>query len=172
MQQQITLRPVTAADQAVLFDIYASTRWEELAVTGWSDTEKQAFLAMQFELQQRHYRQAYAGAEFSLIEADRMPAGRLYCVDWSDEIRIIDIALLPPYRNRGIGASLISDIQCAAAACGKCVSVHVEQTNPARVLYGRLGFKPVEEFGFYTKMHWSPSLDATQLSAGWVNTAS
>lgn len=165
MQQHIALRPVTAADQSVLFDIYASTRWEELAVTGWSDTEKKAFLAMQFELQQRYYRQTYVGAEFCLIEADVMPAGRLYRVDWPDEIRIIDIALLPAYRNRGIGTGLITDIQRAATARGKCVGVHVEQTNPARALYCRLGFKPVEEIGFYTRMHWSPSLDATQLSA-------
>jgi GNAT superfamily N-acetyltransferase len=48
------------------------------------------------------------------------PAGRrLYVAREGDEIRIIDIALLPDYCNRGIGTTLLRGLQSEAAAAGK-----------------------------------------------------
>ena len=40
---KISLRPVTDADNAVLLDIYASTRAQELATAPWNAEQKNAF---------------------------------------------------------------------------------------------------------------------------------
>jgi GNAT superfamily N-acetyltransferase len=48
-----------------------------------------------------------------------MPAGPRYVMRAGDEIRIIDIALLPEYCNRGIGTALLRGLQSEAAAAGK-----------------------------------------------------
>ena len=36
------------------------------------------------------------------------------------------------------------------------VSLHVEDDNPARRLYDRLGFVEIAEVTFYKLMHWIP----------------
>ena len=143
------MRPVTPEDEAFLANLYASTRAEELAVTSWSDEEKSLFCRLQFNAQSAHYRENYAGASFQIIERNGVPAGRLYVARWENEIRIIDIALLPEHRGAEIGTRFLRELQEEAKAAGKKLSIHVEQFNPARRLYERLGFREVEEKGVY-----------------------
>jgi ribosomal protein S18 acetylase RimI-like enzyme len=147
--QTPTLRAVRAEDRGFLQRVYASTRAEELALTGWDETQKQAFLAQQFEAQHHHYQTHYQGARFDLIVLDSEPIGRLYVARWKDEIRIMDIALLPAYRNGGIGSGLLRDLLEEAAATSRRLTIHVERYNPALRLYRRLGFEPVGETGVY-----------------------
>jgi len=150
------LRPAGADDRAFLLRVYASTREEELGLVDWSDEQKAAFVLQQFEAQDEHYREHYDPATFDVIEVDGEPAGRLYVARWEDEIRIIDIALLPGYRGRGIGTALLKALLDEAAAARKRLSIHVELNNPARRLYERLGFAPVEGRGVYVLMEARP----------------
>jgi len=154
--QVVTLRPVTTEDRDLLYSVYASTRESELAGVDWTKEEKAAFLLQQFEAQDRHYREQYDGAVYDVIEVDGRPAGRLYVARWADEIRIIDIALLPKIRGRGIGTALLHHLLDEGARTGKWVTVHVEQFNPARGLYERLGFRWLRDVGVYVLMQWSP----------------
>ena len=87
---------------------------------------------------------------------DAVPVGRFSIVRWQDEIRIVDIALLPPSRNAGIGSAILRDLLAEAAAAHKPVRIHVEQCNPALRLYERLGFAPIEDKGVYFFMEWAP----------------
>ena len=143
----ISLRPITPEDVSFLAGVYASTRAEELAVTGWSDEDKAVFCRRQFDAQTAHYRENYPGASLQIIERDGISIGRLYVAHWEREIRIIDIALLPEHRGAGIGTKLLGELQEEAKAAGKALSIHVERFNPALQLYQRLGFKVVEEEG-------------------------
>jgi ribosomal protein S18 acetylase RimI-like enzyme len=152
LPSRIALRPVSSSDREFLLKVYASTREEELRLVGWSPDQKAAFVQMQFEAQDAYYREHYHPATFDVIEVDGEPVGRLYVARWEDEIRIIDIALLPEHRGRGIGTSVIRGLLDEAAATGKRLSVHVELNNPARGLYERLGFVPVGEHGLYVLM--------------------
>jgi ribosomal protein S18 acetylase RimI-like enzyme len=154
-----TLRPVRESDQAHLYRVYASTREEELAVVDWDDGERDAFLRQQFAAQDAQYR-TYPHASLDIIEVDDQPAGRLYVARWAEEIRIIDIALLPAYRNRGIGTALLRELLDEAAASGRRLTVHVEKFNPARALYERLGFGEVADLGVYLLMEATPQLVA------------
>jgi ribosomal protein S18 acetylase RimI-like enzyme len=152
----LTLRPSEAADRDLLFRIYASTREEELALTDWDEPQKIAFLTQQFTAQDAHYREHYPGAVFNLILLADEPIGRLYLHCRPGEIRIMDIALLPPHRNRGIGTTLLRTLQTEAGASSKPLTIHVEQFNPALRLYARLGFRPIAEHGVYLLMEWRP----------------
>jgi ribosomal protein S18 acetylase RimI-like enzyme len=152
----LTLRPAEEADRDLLLRIYASTREEELALTDWDDAQKTAFLTQQFTAQDTHYREHYPGAVFNLILLDGDPVGRLSIHRRPSEIRIMDIALLPAHRNRGIGTSLLRTLQTEAAGSAKPLTIHVEQFNPALRLYTRLGFRPIAEHGVYLLMEWRP----------------
>lgn len=152
----ITLRPFTDDDLEFLHEVYASTREDELAVVPWDDAVKQEFVRMQFAAQHAYYQEHYDDTDFDVIELDGVPAGRLYLQRRDDEHRIVDIALLPPYRGRGTGAALLADILQSADSAGVAVRIHVEHQNPARRLYERVGFVKVEDTGVYYLMERLP----------------
>jgi GNAT superfamily N-acetyltransferase len=150
----ISLRPITPEDVPFLAGVYASTRAEELAVTGWSDEEKAVFCQRQFDAQSAHYRENYPGASLQIIEREGVAIGRLYVAHWERQIRIMDIALLPEHRGAGIGTKLLRDLQEEARSAGKSLTIHVERFNPALQLYQRLGFQQIEDKGVYLLMRW------------------
>jgi ribosomal protein S18 acetylase RimI-like enzyme len=156
LNDRVSLRRVAPADAAFLMEVYASTRADELALVDWDHAQKTAFVTMQFDAQDRHYRSHYSDATFDVIMVGDRRAGRLYVARWPTEIRIIDIALLPEWRHVGIGRSLLEDLLKEAQAGGKTVTIHVEHANPARPLYDRLGFSAVEDRGAYVFMEWRP----------------
>lgn len=154
----IDLRPVAAEDRGFLAAVYAGTRAAELAATDWSDAQKAEFCRMQFEAQDAHYQNHYPTAEYAVVLAAGRAAGRLYVDRWAEEIRIMDIALLPEFRGQGIGTAILTNLQSEASASGKILSIHVERFNPARTLYDRLGFVEAGETGVYLLLHWRPPL--------------
>jgi GNAT superfamily N-acetyltransferase len=151
----LTLRPTVEADRELLFEIYASTRAEEVAPLPWDETAKHAFLAQQFDAQDTYYKQHRPDAAYDVIVVDGHPAGRLYVHRGADQILVMDIALLPAFRNRGLGTGLLRGLMDEAAAAGMPLVVHVEQFNPARALYQRLGFHETGNLGVYVEMQWT-----------------
>ncbi len=152
-----TLRPADTRDRPHLTRVYASTRTEELARTNWTQEQKDSFVLMQFEAQDAHYRAHYDGAHYMVIEVEGSPAGRLY-LHWRDEeLRIMDIALLPEFRARGVGSSVLRELMAKASRSGRRTSIHVEKFNPAMRLYERLGFVPVSDRGVYLLMEHQPN---------------
>ena len=160
----ITTRPITEADQAFLRELYASTRAQEMAMVPWSPEEKHAFLSLQFEAQHKFYMEQFPDARFDLLLEGGKPVGRLYLDVRDEEHRLIDIALLPEYRGRGLGRRLMQDVLDEAAQEGKLVRIHVEQNNPAMRLYDRLGFRKIEDQGVYDLMEWRPEAQAASRS--------
>jgi ribosomal protein S18 acetylase RimI-like enzyme len=155
------LRPETEADVPFLRRLYISTRWEELAsVVDWTDVQKIAFLDSQFDAQRSHYLSQYAGAAFDVLEAQGVPAGRLYLDRQADTLLVVDIALLPQWCGRGIGTALLEAMFAEARLSGKGVTISVEKFNPAQRLYRRLGFREYAEDDIYWFMHWSPGANA------------
>lgn len=149
-------RSIREQDQEVLYQVYASTRTEELNQTDWDDRQKEQFLRMQFDAQHNYYQEHFGSAEFLLILDGADPIGRLYVDRRLDEIRIIDIALLPEQRGRGLGGTLMRDLLDEGQASGRPVRIHVEKFNPALRLYQRLGFRAIEDQGVYLFMEWVP----------------
>ena len=150
----ISLRPITPGDDGFLARVYASSRADELAITGWSEEQKAAFCRQQFDAQRTDYAANYPKASFQIIERGGTPIGRLYVDRGEKEIRIVDITLLPEFRGSGIGTQLLRELQEEARNAGKVLSIHVERFNRALELYQRLGFRQVEDKGVYLLMKW------------------
>jgi ribosomal protein S18 acetylase RimI-like enzyme len=153
---EVTLRPATAADRGLLLAVYAAYRAEELDQVEWPPGAREAFLEQQFAAQDHEYHRANPAGSFDVIEVDGAPAGRLYVDRRPGDLRVVDIALLPEHRGRGVGRRLLTGLQDRAAAEGRIVSIHVEATNRAGGLYARLGFVVAEELGVYRRMEWRP----------------
>ncbi len=152
----IAFRSITEHDREFLYQVYASTRLEELAQTAWTPEETDNFLHQQFEFQHRDYAKNYTSADFELILSDNNPIGRLYVDRRDNDIRIIDIALLPHYRRRGIGSKIFKDLTTEADEQQVCLSLHVETNNPILPFYERLNFKNKELRGVYYFMERPP----------------
>ncbi len=154
----VSLRPISEGDLDLLCRVYASTREDEKALVGWSDSEWNEFIRVQFHLQHTQYMRNYLSPSFDVIMLGNTPVGRLYIDRTPEEIRIIDICLLPGYRGRGIGAGLMRKIMREGDASGIPVTLHVEKNNPALSLYRRLGFEQVNSTEVYYFMKRLPGL--------------
>ncbi|WP_342087359.1 GNAT family N-acetyltransferase [Dyadobacter sp. OTU695] len=154
----LALRPITSKDMPFLREVYASTREAEMErVPFWTDLMKKEFLNSQFKAQHEYYQKNYTGAEFWVIEFKHKGVGRLYLHDdfQGKGMRIIDISILPNYRNRGLGQDIFKDLMNRAADFERPLTIHVEAFNPAKNLYTRLGFKTISETnGIYHLMEW------------------
>jgi ribosomal protein S18 acetylase RimI-like enzyme len=152
----ISFRPIEDQDQPLLRALYASTRADEMAmVPHWSEIEKASFLDHQFNAQHDWYHKVYSDASFLIIQYEGKPAGRMYIHRQTEEIRLIEITILPELRNRGLGEYLIRNLMEEAAGEGKAVRIHVEHFNRALKLYERLGFKVLDVVnGVYLYMEW------------------
>lgn len=158
LAHDVSLRTVTEADRPFLLSVYASAREAELDQVSWQPGAREAFLAQQFETQDRWWRQQTPDARFDVIVVDGEPAGRLYVDRRAREIRIVDISLITTHRSRGVGTRLLGDLISESDASGVPITIHVERFNPALRLYERLGFTLVEDRGVYLFLERKPQL--------------
>jgi len=134
--------------------LYASTRADEMAMVLWTDEQKRAFCDMQFDAQDRHYRAHHPEAHFDMVLVDGEAAGRL-TVDRGDRaVHVIDIAILPEFRNRGVATALLTELQEEARATDQPLVLQVEVNNRAAELYRRLGFVETRALGLHLEMTW------------------
>jgi GNAT superfamily N-acetyltransferase len=166
--REVTLRPVMAEDEEFLLAVYASTREAELAQVEWAEGQKEAFLRMQFDAQRREYSARFPDAGYDVILVGSRPAGRIWVGRTADELRLLDIALLPEHQNRGVGGLLLGRLMEEARAVRKPLRHMIFILNTdARRFYERLGFEVVEVFnGAYLHMEWRPDGACDALAAG------
>jgi RimJ/RimL family protein N-acetyltransferase len=143
---KLSLSPITTSDATFLSALYNTTREDEMAVVPWTEEQKLAFLEAQFQAQHRHYTTEYPTGSFQIIKSDSENIGRLYICELDDEIRIIDISIMPEHRGNGIGGKIVSDILRDAA---KAVTIYLESFNPSQTFFKRLGFEPISDEGMY-----------------------
>ena len=149
------LKKVTAADEEFLLSVYASTRAEELAQVEWQPGQREAFLKWQFEMQRQQYEARFPDAEYKLIDIDNHPAGRFWVGENETEIRLLDIALLPEFQNRGAGTLLLRELIDKAKRSQKPLRHMVFMLNSdAHRFYERLGFEMIEDLGAYRHMEF------------------
>jgi ribosomal protein S18 acetylase RimI-like enzyme len=152
--EQITLRSATADDDAFLLSVYSSTRAEELARVPWTAEQKEAFVKMQFAAQKQHYAATYPQASHDIICLDTTAVGRIYLDRGAEAFHILDITVLPQYRNQGIGSLLLRGLLDEAGKSAMPATIYVESFNPSLRLFERLGFQKDQEKGFQFLMKW------------------
>ena len=152
----LSVRPATSADEPFLLKLFATTRANELSLMNWDENQKQVFIAMQFKAQSQQYVMNYPHAEHRIILWNDEPVGRLLLDRGEQELTLVDIALLPAHRNKGIGTVLIQGIVKEAVAAAKPIRLHVFCSSAAKRLYERMGFSQVGEDAAYLEMIWVP----------------
>ncbi len=158
---QLEKSPIAHSDEQFLFSLYSSTRFDELALIGWNDEQKQLFLQNQFKSQHNFYFTKYPDASYQLIKINDESVGRIYTAELPDEIRIIDLTILPEFRGKNIGSQLIKEILAEAEIIKKAVQIYLEKLNPAQKLFARLGFKEVSGDEVYTLWRWESNFCIT-----------
>jgi ribosomal protein S18 acetylase RimI-like enzyme len=157
IERKIAVHAAAPEDTEFLASLYFDTRRHEVSAWGWPSEQQEAFLLMQFDAQCRSYRAAYPNASHSIICIDGLRVGRMLLQRESGGTRVVDIALLEPYRNRGIGTSLLQKLQKECEAERSKLWLQVLHTNPAIRLYRRLGFCQTGADALYAQMEWIPS---------------
>jgi len=151
----VKLRPVSDQDDQFLLSVYASTREEELAQAEWAEGQKEMFLRWQFDLQRQEYSARFPDAAYHVILVDGHPAGRIWVGTDDVQIRLLDIALVPEFQNRGVGTVLLHRLMDQAAKAGKALRHMVFMlNNDAHRFYERLGFTVIDDLGAYRHMEW------------------
>ena len=154
----LALRPLTPEDEGFLVALYGSTRGDELAQVEWADGQQDLFVKWQFDLQRREYDARFPEAEYNVILVDDHPAGRIWIGRDAEQIRLLDIALLPEFQNRGVGTLLLRRLIDEARVAGKPLRHMVfVLNNEAHRFYERLGFVVIEDLGAYKHMEWRVS---------------
>jgi ribosomal protein S18 acetylase RimI-like enzyme len=149
MQGGMSLRLAVDSDRDFLRSLFASTREQELAFLPPDAITREFFISSQFDAQREAYRHAFPGADHRIIEIETVAAGRFYVDRSPGTLHVIDISLLPEYRNRGIGSALLQALAAEAVEAGATLSLNVAMSNPAQRLYQRLGFRAVSSDGVY-----------------------
>ncbi len=151
----VTVRDAIADDEPFLLKVYSSARASEMALVPWTEEQREAFLRSQFAAQNSYYRQQFPGAAFELILADGRPAGRIYTVR-DEVIRILDLTVLPEFRNQGIGSFLIRRLFAEAEDTGKAIQIYVETFNPSLQFFARRRFAGTSGDGVNYLLEYRP----------------
>jgi ribosomal protein S18 acetylase RimI-like enzyme len=166
----VRLRPVEPADEDFLLGVYAASRADELARVPWDEEQKRAFVRSQFEAQYAQYKERFPDAEYSVILYRGRPAGRLWIGRTPEQIRLLDIAILPEFQNQGIGAALLGSLLAESEQRGLPLRHMVFKLNDAALrFYRRFGFTQIDDVGAYIHMERQPASAAAAPPADTIS---
>ena len=152
----VRLRPEREEDRDFRYRLFCDSRQPEFALVLPPDVF-QRVMAHQFQAQTVSYRAHFPQARFDIIELDGRPIGRIVVDRPGDRLHLIDQAIVPEMRGRGIGTAIMRALMDEAAARRVPVTLEVASSNdPSMRLYLRLGFVPTETAQPYIELAWTP----------------
>jgi ribosomal protein S18 acetylase RimI-like enzyme len=158
----LCLRPERDEDDAFRFALFCQSRPAELALLRLEPAAFHQLMRFQYQAQTLSYRANFPNARFDIIELDRLPIGRIVVNRPGAVVHIVDQAIVPSLRNRGLGTTIMQALMNEAARAGLPVRLKVASSNdPPMRLYLRLGFVPLKTDPMYLEMEWQPPADPT-----------
>jgi ribosomal protein S18 acetylase RimI-like enzyme len=160
MTPLISLRLARQSDEPFLLELFKSVRAPEFAPAALPAAQLDMLLTMQFKAQTGAYETAYPGSQHSIVLSGETPVGHIWVDRDSAGYRLIDIALLPDCRGRGIGSVLLRQLIADAAAAEAALrcSVAVSNTGSLR-FHQRLGFCITSQDPIYYELEYrAPSI--------------
>ena len=148
----IVLRQALPDDEEFLLKVFESACERILPYLPLDAAGKQRFVRSQYDAMTSSRLQIFPDCSREIIEIGARPAGFLSLDRNGTRVRIVDITLLPEFRNMGIGGALLRRILAEADECRMAVDLRVERDNPAKRLYERIGFTMVADDGVYVTM--------------------
>jgi ribosomal protein S18 acetylase RimI-like enzyme len=156
MVPAVTTRAATEQDDAFLFALFAAVRSPEFAHLPLAPAQLDMLMKIQYGGQQHSYRAQFPGGS-EIVLLDGQPIGRLWLYRGPAEHRLVDIALLPEFRNRGIGAALVTEAIAAAKAAHVPLCCSVGSSNQGSLrFHQRLGFRIVDQDEVYCELAIEP----------------
>ena len=159
------LRACTEADDAFVYDVF-STTWESEVAALPNQNLAQHVLRIQHIAQERRFASRYPGLQRFIVVQDGQPAGRLYVHESDALLEVVDLTLMPSFRDHGIGTRIFHDLFEYATSEGQTISLRVERRNErATMLYSQLGFDLVTVDDLDNYFEWVPATAATKEDA-------
>jgi ribosomal protein S18 acetylase RimI-like enzyme len=156
MTPSVTTRPPAEQDDAFLFELFKSVRMPEFAHVPLEPAQLEMLMSLQYTAQKGSYGAQYPGGD-SIVLLDGQPVGRIWLYRTPAEHLLVDIALMPQFRSRGIGAALLTGAIGAARAAGVRLCCSVAVNNPGSLrFHQRLGFQIVGQDEVYYEMAVEP----------------
>jgi GNAT superfamily N-acetyltransferase len=156
----LTLRRVTPDDDGFLLSLYESTRDKELSQVEWPPGQRELFVRWQFDLQRKEYSSRFPDARYYILVVDGERVGRIWIGENDEQIRLLDITILPEYQNRGAGTLLLRWLMEEANQRQKLLRHMVFVLNDdAHRFYERLGFTMIDDLGGYKHMEYRGGLE-------------
>ncbi len=151
----LQFRPVAKSDEAFLFQLFCSVRADALGPANLPAADLEPLMRMQYAGQRGTYASQFPGAEHSILLQEGQPVGASYVSRTEEEIRLVDVALLPSHRGAGRGTAVIRALQEEARASGRPLRLKVDVSNVAACrLYERLGFEEVDRSPTHIELAW------------------
>ncbi|MBZ0091998.1 MAG: GNAT family N-acetyltransferase [Sulfuricellaceae bacterium] len=156
---------MSATDNAFIESLYRSTR-DDLRMLDAEEDFIEEFIDLQRRAQTEGYGDMFPNAMYFVVEYHGERIGRVVLDFGQNEIRVMDIALIPAARGKGYGGQVLQAVQAVAGKVMTPVSLTVRFDHPrAKQLYARLGFAVEEAQIPFERMIWYPS------ASGIYNTA-
>ena len=156
--EPIAFAPVGPADTAALQDLFSRVRGHDLGAAAWPDALRDTALLIQFEAQRRGYAERWPSATTQFLMHDGDRAGWVILDRSGRAIHVVDIAVLPEMRGRGLGTAVLRALMDEGARDGRAITLSVMRSNmPAIRLYSRLGFQPTGADDLDLYLEWRPS---------------
>lgn len=147
----VTLRPAVDTDRDFIERVYLETqRWIIEALFGWRGDE----------IERLKFAETYDAENSSIVVVDGRDAGWL-TVQRGADTHIDSIYLATDHQGNGIGTLLLQRLIDEAEREGLRLTLSTAKINPARKLYGRLGFFEIGEDEFKVYMERQAAFHAS-----------
>jgi ribosomal protein S18 acetylase RimI-like enzyme len=158
------LRPERDEDAPFRFKLFCESRPAEFALLQLDPAVFEQLMRFQFHAQTVTYRANFPDARFDIIERDRAPIGHIVVNRPGTMLHIVDQAIVPELRNRGLGTAIMKALMDEATRNGLPVRLKVASTNdPSMRLYRRLGFVPIRTEPLSIEMEWRAPAPGSQV---------
>ena len=152
----IAFRPCESRDGDFLFALFTGVRAGDFAALNWTPEQLEPLLRVQFALQSQSYAATFPRAVHEIICLAEQPVGRMVTEETGQAVHLVDIALIPACRGRGVGSAALRKLQMQCARLRKPLTLQVARNNRAIQLYERLGFVSGGGTEVYAAMKWNP----------------
>lgn len=154
------LRPAVEEDEDFLFEVFGTT-WQHAVAAMPNPQLARHFLRIQYTAQNRRFDTRYPGHERLVVMRGDTPVGRLYLHRAEAVVHIVDLTILPDYRDQGVGGGILRDLMGEAARHRRTLTLRVSRRNARAVrLSEETGFRLVTMDDLDAYFEWTPPLRA------------
>jgi GNAT superfamily N-acetyltransferase len=151
----LRLRPECDADQDFRYRLFCDSQPSEFALLAPAALGE--VMTQQFHAQTLSYLAQFPEARFDIIELSGERIGRIVVDRPGAGLHIVDLAIVPHWRGRGVGTAIVRALIDEARAAGIPVRIEASEGDPSLRLYHRLGFVSTATAPPHTQLEWRPA---------------